>query len=150
LGSSQDSGVLFKTLYDDTELKNLMLIPDTMKNNLAEIRKNYIVQSYGSDLITLTEKCRIIYRNVPSRQTNNEYCRFSDVIFEIFVNNTNEYIVPGFDRRQMLIADRLRTLLSTKRIGNWRYKAVDEGELYCSTQNYRRYYIRFEYKMVYI
>lgn len=139
---------LMAILFNDDKLKTLLLIPPDDKNNRMTVTKKYIIPSYGTDVVTTTEKCRIIFRNVPAGTTNNQYCRVNTVLFEIFVEVTNEYI--GFDRRQMLIADRLRELLSGKYVGAWKYKAIDEGELFCGTANYRRYFIRFEHKMVYI
>jgi hypothetical protein len=147
LSLAEESKALFLVLYNDDTLKSLLLIPTADKTNMAKVRDTYIVQSYGSDDIVTNESCKIIYHDISLTETNNDYCKLDGIVFEIYVKGASEY--SGLDRRQFLIAGRLNYLLSRKYVGSLKFKPIDKGELYCSTQNYKRYFVKYRYKRIY-
>lgn len=147
MGIASDYESLLKVFANDDELKTLMLIPDSDKNNMVKLRDMYFTQAYNSDTITdLTQSCKIVFRNTQKRETNNKCVKIDGLIIDIFVKNADEYII--LQRRTHKIADRLIKLLHNKHIDSWEYRFVDSGELMSET-GYKRYFIRFEYKRIY-
>lgn len=137
-------------LYQDTTLKDLMLIPTAEKNNLAKVRDTYIVDANGSDAIVTTENCKIMYYNVSLTGTNNQFVKWDGMIFKIFVKNSQEYtLTNGLDKRQLAIADRLNEILGRQYVGDWKFEPVDKGSLFCGTSGYKLYFVRFAYKRIY-
>jgi hypothetical protein len=145
-----ESRELALKLYQDTILKDLMLIPITDKNNLAKVRDTYIVDTNGSDAVVTNENCKIMYYNVPLTGTNNQYCKWDGMIFKIFVKSSQEYtLINGLDKRQLAIADRLNVILGRQYVGDWKWIPVDKGSLFCGTSGYKLYFVRYEFKRIY-
>jgi hypothetical protein len=142
-----DAKQLFLKLYNDSILKDLMLIPVVDKTDMTKVRDMYIVDTNGSDAIVTTENCKIMYYNVPLTETNNPYCKWDGMIFKIFVKSSVEY--NGLEKRQLLIADRLNTILGRQYVGNWKWIPVDKGSLFCSIPSYKLYFVRYDYKRIY-
>ncbi|MFA5300839.1 MAG: hypothetical protein WC389_21825 [Lutibacter sp.] len=137
-------------LFNDTTLKDLMLIPTVDKTNLAKVRDTYIVETNGSDAIVTTENAKIMYYNVPLTDTNNQYCKWDGMIFKIFVKSSQEYtLTNGLDKRQLAIADRLNEILSRQYVADWKWHPVDKGSLFCGTSGYKLYFVRYAYKRIY-
>ena len=146
-----DRKAIFLKLFQDDTLKTLMKIPTVDKNNLGKVRDLYITHSYGSDTIITNLNCRILFRNVPLTGTNNQYVKWDGIIFEIFVKNSEEYTVEsdGLIRRQEAIADRLYELLARQYVASMKFEPVDRGDLYCGTEGYKRYFVKFTYKRIF-
>jgi hypothetical protein len=150
LSLTLESRTLALKLFNDSILKDLMLIPAADKNNLAKVRDTYIVETNGSDAIVTTENAKIMYYNVPLTDTNNQYCKWDGMIFKIFVKSSQEYtLANGLDKRQLAIADRLNAILGRQYVGDWKFEPVDKGSLYCGTNGYKLYFVRFAYKRIY-
>jgi len=151
LSLASDRKALFLKLYGDSQLKTLMKIPTADLTNMAKIRDTYITHTYGSDTIITDVSCRILYRNVPLSETSNPFVKWDGIIFEIFVKSADEYNVTtnALDRRQEMIADRLYGLLARQYVGDLKFEPIDKGDLYCSTPNYKRYFVLYKYKRIY-
>lgn len=150
MGLTFESRQLFLKLYNDTTLKDLMLIPAIEKNDMAKVRDTYIIDTNGSDAIVTTENCKIMYYNVPLTGTNNSHCKLDGMIFKIFVKSSQEYtLANGLDKRQLAIADRLNVILGRQYVGDWKFNPVDKGSLFCGTSGYKLYFVRYENLRVY-
>lgn len=152
--STADSmGNLMKLLVDDTELKTLMKISVADQSNYKLLTTKYIQSTFISDTILTEPICVLLVRDTPQSQSNNEFVKFDGVIIEIYVHSSIDTAgtagINGFKRRTHMIADRLVQLLHRQYLGSDLYKLVDKNELQSATPNFRRYYVRFEYKAVY-
>lgn len=148
---AEQSKLIFLTLYNDLKLKDLMDIPTIDKNNVVKIRDNYIISTFNTDALIISETSRILFRNTNLIETNNFMVKRDSIIFDIYVKNSEEFTTDPVDRllrRQLLIAERIYELLAYKTIGNMKFYFADKGDLMSNTQNYKRYFIRFDYKIV--
>jgi hypothetical protein len=147
MGLALNNKNLILELYNDDELKELMLIPEADRRNIAKIRDVYISTAFGSDTIITTEPCRILYRNISLAETNNINVKRDNIVFEIYVKASNSYI--GLEKRDELIAERLYQILARKYVGDLKFEPEDKGQLYCSEAGYSRYFIKFWYKTIF-
>jgi hypothetical protein len=143
-------GQLMDLLIKDTELKTLMNINSTDINNPTTLRKKYFLQTYVNSQTVTDPICLILIRDAPSSDTNNEFVKINGVIIEIFVHDSVDTAgISGYKRRTHQISDRITKLLHRKLICDSLVKFVDGNELQSSTANFKRSYVRFQYKAIY-
>lgn len=144
--------ILRTVIFPDPELKSLMKIPDGTK--ITDFIKNYFIRAgYTNELLT-NQECRIIYSDVQGWGTNVPNVMRRMITFDIYVKTSQMYNI-GDDRllsRTQLIAERLHTLLTSKRyVGNtgYRFWPAGDWDLGTRTIGYSRYSIAFNYMKVY-
>jgi len=163
-GIATDYGQFMKVLLNDVTLKTLMLIPLADQTNFAKLMTNYIMESYTSDAIVLTEmkdKCRLVIRSAPSTNTGNMMVKEENLAIEIYVPVTKDRM-PLFERRSNQIVDRLIELFTSKKINTKNIITNDSDlvhfrkmylearhELASSDIGFRRMYLQFSYKRCY-
>jgi hypothetical protein len=143
-----DYAAILKTLINDNELKELMLIPFSEQSNFAKLRSTYFVESYTSDVMTTEQLCRLVIHPAPQGSTGNPMIRDDSVIIEIFVP-VQQDAMEGFERRVLKIAGRIIKLLHRQRMNDRLLWLTGQNELFSSIEGFRRYYVRFNYKRAY-
>ena len=146
--SSKDFGELMIILLNDTRLKELMLIPQSEINNFGLLIQKYFIETHDSDILTTEKICRLLVRTAPQNPTRNHRVYEDSVLIEIYVP-ANKDRTEGFQRRVKQICDRLIRLLHQKRVNGNLFKLSGHNELSSGTNDFRRYFVKFDYFKVY-
>jgi len=146
---AKEFGLIIKTLVNDTELKQLMLIPSSEIDNYGVLVEKYICQKYVSDIFTEDGVCRLLIRKGVSTQTNSDYVKRDSVIIEVYIPSYKD-IMEGFETRINKISERLIKLLNRKKFNDVTVIYNTTYEAICGTNYFKRYINRFEYKKIYI
>lgn len=147
-GTAKDFGSFMKVLLNDTELKNLMLIPISEQTNYSKMLSDYFVETYTSDTITTTGICRLLIRSAPQNSTNNMLVKEDNLIIEVYVPTSKDRM-PGFERRSNQIIDQLIKLFHRELINDKRLRLEARHELASSVVGFVRMYTQFSYKSIY-
>lgn len=113
-------GVLRDVIFADTELKELMMIPEKDIKNIVAFRDKYFINEAQSDALLDGIPVRILYSEGEPTETDSIHIMKSRVFFHIYVESKHSYDY-GTNRllhRAELIASRLNKLLSGKKIHN--------------------------------
>jgi hypothetical protein len=151
MGQKDEMRSIRLQLFNDTTVKDLMGIPEEDYNNIFAFRDNYCIAGYGTyEILTMPLTSRILMYWDDLTDTKNHKVGVRPLIFEIWVQNSKQYGVTGniFDRRQDLIAERIKKLFNGKRIEGFLFWFSDMGDLHSNTQDYIRMFIRFEVKYI--
>lgn len=139
--------------FNDEKLKNLMLIPDEKKSDLISFRDKYCVTGLNSSPIVITNDIpvRIAIGWMSGSKTNNERVLLRKFGIEVYVGLDYEYDSVGncLDRRAEMIINRIISLLSQKRVGDFLFKVVDLGDLDTFSYDYTRSFVTFNVKSIY-
>lgn len=138
-------------LFNDTELKELMAIPENDFNSIIAFRDLYCIASAGTyENIEIDQPCRLIIFWNDMSTTNNHMVNYRPLDMEIWVQRSYEYGVTNnvFDRRQDLIAARLKKLICSSRIEHFKFQFDDMYDMRSNTQDYNRYFVRFRVKYI--
>lgn len=138
-------------LFNDDELKELMAIPEDDFHSIIAFRDKYCIAGAGTyENIEMDIPVRLLVSWATMSQTNNNYVNYRPLDFEIWVQRSKEYGVTNnvFDRRQELIADRIKHLLTKNRIEHFKFIFDDMNDMRSNTQDYNRFFIRFRVKYI--
>ena len=147
-GIATDYGQIMITLTNDIELKQLLLVPQNVFTNFAELRINYFVEGYIAESIVIPNTCRLLIKNASMSPSNNEFVKENNVIIEVFVPSSQDRMT-GFERRTNIIIGRLIKLFHNQMIHNRKFKLETSSELLSSEVGFKRAYVQFSYKRVY-
>ena len=143
---------IYSMLYQDEELKDLMLIPEADYNNPAAFRDKYFINSQKTDKVLAVDvDCRVIFYKSAMVETENARVKKQAVVFEIFTKNHCQYGVGSnaFTRRDVAVAERLRELFGYETLRNLSFRPLDQSDLAPGADGYNRYMASFEYKLVF-
>ena len=138
-------------LFNDEKLKELMAIPEKDFNILIAFRDKYCVAGAGTfENIELDTPCRLIIYWDAMSATNNHMVTYRPLDIEIWVQRSKEYGVSNnvLDRRQELIASRIKHLITRDRIEHFRFTLENHHDMRSNTQDYNRYFMRFRVKYI--
>lgn len=142
--------IIRTVLFQDTRLKELMLIPEGT-NIISFIDRYFVRAGYTNNLLT-NEHVRIVYGDTGARDTEVPNVKRSELSFDIFVKQEDEHNAD-YDRlmlRSQLISARLIYLLTHKRyLGGYRFIVRKEQDMGTRTQGYIRHNVSFWYMKVY-
>lgn len=146
------SAVIRKYLFADKELKELLLIPDTEKNNLLAFEKKYFSNVLVDNEPIEDRQVRVNYYDGRTVYTDNKDVRLKDIEFDIYVNEKvmfgadDDYMIP----RTKLIYERIKKILCRPEgIEGLRFICTDDYQLMSKAIGYRRYHCIFQYKKIY-
>ena len=137
--------------FNDDELKELMAIPEKDYYSIIAFRDFYCIADAGTfENIEIDQPVRLIMYWGDMAMTNNHMVMWRPLDIEIWVQRSHEYGVTNnvFDRRQELIANRIKHLLGEKRIEHYKFHLEEMYDMRSNTQDYTRYFMRFRVKYV--
>ncbi len=143
-----DFGAIIKILVNDSDLKELMDIPVASRTDYKVLIEKYFLQTMVSDEFTNDGICRLLVRNAPQRETNNDYVKWDGLIIEVYVPKSKD-LTTGFQTRINQISDRLITLFNRNYINDNKLYFVNSFELTSRSNNFKRYVCTYEYKKIY-
>lgn len=138
-------------LFNDDELKELMAIPEKDFNSIIAFRDRYCIAGAGTfENIEIDNPARLIIFWSDMSNTNNHMVMWRPLDIEIWVQRSKEYGVTNniFDRRQELIAARIKKLLGEKKIEHYKFHFEEMYDMRSNTQDYNRFFMRFRVKYV--
>lgn len=145
---ASDSGAIMKILVNDSGLKTLMNIPIAEQTNYGLLVNKYFLQTYVSDKFTEDNICRILIRKGMQVDTNNDYVKWDNIIFEVFVPKVID-LMEGFQTRINQIQDSLITLFNREYVNSNKLYFCNTYEMVSGTRYFKRYLCKFEYKKIY-
>lgn len=138
-------------LFNDEKLKELMAIPEKDFYSLIAFRDKYCIVGAGTfENIEIDIPVRLIIYWADMSMTNNHMVTYRPLDIEIWVQRSKEYGVSNnvLDRRQELIAQRIKELICKDRIEHFKFYMDEMHDMRSNTQDYNRYYIRFRVKYI--
>ena len=138
-------------LFNDEKLKELMAIPEDDYYSIIAFRDKYCIAGAGTfENIEMDIPVRLLLFWSTMTQTNNNFVNYRPLDIEIWVQRSHEYGVTNnvFDRRQELIASRIKYLLTKDRIEHFKFVFDDMNDMRSNTQDYHRFFIRFRVKYI--
>ena len=147
-GIATDQGKMLILMTNDIILKQLLLVPQNVFTNFAELRINYFVEGYTAESIVIPDVCRLLIKSAPMSSTNNEFVKENNVIIEVFVPSSKDRM-DNFERRTNLIISRLMKLFHNQVINDRKFKLVTMNDLQSSVVGFKRAYVQFNYKRSY-
>ena len=140
-------GVIFK----DDVLKDLMLIPDTNKNNIVLFRDKYFTNDVISDEIMAGEGVKVVYYDGEPTDTSSIHFMKHRLYIDIFVKkeNAHDYGLDRMLHRGELIGERLIHLLGGKRHSNIKFFSRGIYDQVSKKEGYDRKTVVFMYKKIY-
>ncbi|MGE5438084.1 MAG: hypothetical protein ACM3O3_12800 [Syntrophothermus sp.] len=147
MGAATDYGQIIKILVNDEDLKTLMDIPVNEKTNYGLLTQKYFLQTFVSDEFTGDGVCRLLVRAGMSIDTNNEYVKRQGLIIEVYVPKSKD-LMSGFETRTNKISDQLVKTLNRIYVNDNKLIYQDSYETMSGSNNYKRQYVKFEYKKV--
>ena len=141
--------VIRDVIFPDTELLELMLIPESYKEDIIRFVDKYFVKDVTSDELLTDEDVRICYFQEAGRSlgshVNKKYLCFDIYVKDSVLHTATTDLLQSRDE---LIAEKLKELLTDKRyVCNLRFTFEDSYDLYTRTVGYHRYRITFSYKI---
>lgn len=140
--------VIRDVFFPDSELLDLMLIPDNDRSNIIKFIDKYLIRSVAPDEILTDELVRVCYSEESGRLLGSNILK-KYLNFDIYVKS-DELHTHGNDLlvfRTMLIAQRLQELLTEQKyVCRIDFVYEDEYDLYTKLVGYTRYRIVFSYK----
>lgn len=140
-----------RDVFQDEELKTLMLIPESEMDSLVAFRDKYFVNQPISDRLMFTQHVRVLYSQENPTESNSPHVMYHRVYCHIFVKNTDAYTV-GQDRmihRGDLIAVRLKQLFCNMPHENIRFTCRGIYDLSSKMEGYDHKCVVFRYKRIY-
>lgn len=139
---------VIRYLFEDIDLKELMLVPYEDFENIMAFRDKYFVVGETSDAIITDEDVRIIYyiSDSPIDVGKNVFKKYLEL--DIYVKKEHLYDVrqDRLKRRDKAIFERLKYLLTGKRhVCRMSYKYADDYDATTKTIGYKRYHAAFSY-----
>ena len=137
--------------FNDDELKELMAIPEKDYYSIIAFRDFYCNVSAGTyENIEIDQPCRLIISWGDMSNTNNHMVNYRPLGIEIWVQRTYEYGTTNnvFDRRQELIANRIKKLICSAPIEHFKFQFEDMYDMRSNTQDYNRFFMRFRVKFI--
>jgi hypothetical protein len=147
MGYAKDYGDIVAILMVDSTLKTLMDIPVNEQTEYGILADKYIMQTYVSDKFTDDGVCRILVRAGVQMETTNEFVLWNGVIIEVYVPKFKD-LAENFQTRINQIVDRLIILLNRQLINDNKLYFKNAYEQVSESINFKRYYVKFEYKKV--
>jgi hypothetical protein len=147
MGSALDFGEIIKILVKDDTLKSIMDIPVSDRTNYGVLADKYIMQTFVSDKFTDDGVCRLLVRSAMQTDTSNEYVKWNGVIVEVYVPKHKD-LMTGFQTRINQISDRLTQLLNRVYVNDNKLYYKNSYELPSSSNNFKRYNCKFEFKKI--
>lgn len=140
-----------RDIFQDEELKDLMLIPKADQDSLVAFRDRYFVNQPISDDLMFTQKVRVLYADENPTETRSPHVMYHRIYCHIFVKNTDTYNV-GQDRmihRGDLIAVRLKQLFCDMPHENIKFTCRGMYDLSSKMEGYDHKCVVFRYKRIY-
>ncbi|MBK5239818.1 hypothetical protein [Clostridium sp.] len=147
-GIASDYGAFMELLMNDNDLKTLMLVPQNVFTNFAELRIKYFVEAFISDVEVVPDTCRLLIKNAPMNSTNNMMVKENNIIIEVFVPNEKDRL-GNFERRTNQILDKLIKMFHRQLVNDRKFNLEASNELTSSVIGYKRSYVMFSYKRVF-
>lgn len=145
--------VFIKKLYQDAELKNLMMIPEAQYYKLASFRDKYFIRDVEADELLTDEKVRVVYYDDQGNQFGNPNVLKKFLHFDIYVKRDYRYnadVQSGIRDRSRMISERIRHLLTDGRyVCHMRFRFEDSFDLKAKTVGYVRYHLVMSYKITF-
>ena len=144
--------VIRSVLFPDARLKELMLIPDSDKEDIMRFITEYLIQYTSTDEVIEDHKVRVVYDHEEGNDTFNPYVVQQKLVFDIYVKSDVLHTASN-DRlkdRAILIFERLKYLLTRAEYTcNIKFQAHRDFGLGAKTLGYRRYRCVFRYHKTY-
>lgn len=140
------NNIIRHTLFQDTELKTLMKIPEG--TTIIDFIDNQFVRTGQAGVLLTNQSVRIIYGVINSSDTNNPGVSRDTISFDIYVKNDDQHNVctDRLVQRNQVIAERLRSLLMNRE-NTYGYKFYEpkETDLGTSMIGQTRFNISFKF-----
>lgn len=146
------NSILREVFYKDTELKQLMLVPEGCK--IIPFFDKYFIRAGYTDELLVDEKVRVVYSLITIDDTADPNVKKNAINFDIYVRSDQSHNATE-DRQQSraeLIAQRQSQLQRKNRYvrkTGYRFWPKTEGDMGTRTVGYGRYHISFYYMRVY-
>ena len=140
--------VIRDVVFPDEEMKTLLMIPETDRNDILKFIDKYFVKNVISDEIVTDENVRICYYEQEGVSLGMN-CSIKYLYFDIYVKNEHlhDYGDDLLAARTELIAQKLKELLTTdKYVCRINFSYRGGWDMYCKTVGYKRYTVVFSYK----
>ena len=141
--------VIRDVFFVDSELLDLMLIPEDERDDIIMFIKKYLIRNVAPDEIITDERVRVCYSEEAGRTLGSNILK-KYLNFDIFVK-TEDLHNCGNDLlvfRTIAIAQRLQELLTNQKyVCRIDFTYEDEYDLYTRLVGYTRYRIVFSYKI---
>lgn len=115
-GWRQDWKKIIRTvIFKDYELRRLMKLPS--KTGVIQFADRYFIRAGFTNKLLTDEVCRIVYADIPGKDTENPNVRRNMMMFDVYVKNEEQRNVSddGLDTRSEMIVERLYKLLTQQR-----------------------------------
>lgn len=143
--------VIREVIFQDEELKRLMMIPEGDQNNLSAFRDRYFIRGNPAGEIVGDEPVRIVYSEGEPSETSAPNIFKHRIEFSVYCQSKHCYDAAE-DRtlhRGHLIGERLIQLLSGKRLCNIRFYARGLYDQTIRMAGFERVSAVFTYKRIY-
>lgn len=141
-----------QVLFADEELKELMLIPEDKRDDALEFVDKYFIESPAPDEVMLKEDVRVLFYDEAGKETSHPFVTRKIFSIDVYVKKDKLYGGDEDDymkRRDRLIFQRIRNLISKKRFKGYNFTCYDDYPLSCKVEGYARYHGVFYYKKTY-
>ena len=141
------NNVIRRVLFQDSKLKELMLVPDG--TDILKFQDKYFIRDGSTDELLTNEKVRVVHHDDQGFDTSNNHVRGKYKNFDIYVSEDVEHTATTdrLQSRQILIAERIKYLLLRKwNCENLHFQYEDEYDLWTKTVGYKMYRLTFFYK----
>lgn len=139
-------------LYKDTELKQMMLIPQADMNNIVAFRDRYFTNTVINDEILHNEDVIVAYSDENPIETDAEHIISNRLYFNIYVKRGVAYTY-GDNRmlhRGKMIATRIHHLMCKKPHKNIRFSCRGIYDMQSKLEGYDHCCVVFKYTRVYV
>lgn len=151
MGQSEILSDLQLLLFKDTELKNLMALPNTTK--LIEFRDKYCITSYNSsEMVGSDIPTRLVVSWIKTLNLSNPETAIRTLCFDIYLRKDLVYgasTKSALIRRQDLIQKRIKKLLHNQRIAGFKFKCTGLNDALSGNVDYHKAFILFDVKYIY-
>lgn len=140
--------VIRNVIFQDDELKDLMLIPENEKDDIIAFIERYFIEDAMADELLTNEKVRICYYGEEGTDFGSNHIRKKYISFDIYVHRDQIYAsnTDALKTRTKMIAQRLKELLTDRRhVENMSFTYEDDYNLGTKTVGYVRHHITFSY-----
>lgn len=145
------NNVFIKKIFQDTQLKDLMLIPEDKYHKLVSFRDKYFIRDVEADELLTDEKVRVIYYEEKGTKFGNPNVLKKYLCFDIYVKKDEQYnadVQSGMKERTKLISERIRHLLTDERhVYHMSFSFEDSFDLKSKVVGYVRYHLLMSYKI---